>query len=76
MDSISVLGHVKWFDNRKGFGFLRCEECDEDVFIHYTNIVGEGFKILEDGQGVSFELARGDKGWHATNVRALDCVAT
>ena len=65
-----VLGQVKWFDNRKGFGFLRCDECcDEDIFIHYSNIIEEGFKCLQDGEAVEFDLVNGDKGYHALNVR-------
>lgn len=64
-----VLGSVKWFDNRKGFGFLRTEGCDEDIFIHYSNIVEEGFKCLHDGEPVEFELQHGEKGYHALNVR-------
>ena len=65
-----VLGQVKWFDNRKGFGFLRCDECcDEDIFVHYSNIIEEGFKCLQDGEAVEFDLINGDKGYHALNVR-------
>jgi CspA family cold shock protein len=75
MDSNSVFGHVKWFDNRKGFGFLRCDACDEDIFIHYSNIEGDGFKALEDGEPVRFELIRGDKGWHAQGVARTACAA-
>ena len=67
-----VLGSVKWFDNRKGFGFLRAPECDADIFIHYSNIVEEGFRSLHDGEPVEFELKQVDKGWHAINVRRME----
>ena len=70
-----VLGHVKWFDNRKGFGFLRTEGCEEDIFIHYSNIVEEGFKCLHDGEPVEFELRVGEKGHHALNVRKCGTIA-
>jgi len=71
-----VLGSVKWFDNRKGFGFLRTPGCDEDIFIHYSNIVEDGFKCLHDGDPVEFELVQGDKGFHALNVRKTESVPT
>ncbi|HKD99965.1 MAG TPA: cold-shock protein [Planctomycetota bacterium] len=61
-------GRVKWFDNRKGYGFIQ-QDTGEDVFVHYRNITGEGFKTLEDGDVVEFEVARGEKGMYALNVR-------
>lgn len=61
-------GRVKWFDNRKGYGFIQ-QDTGEDVFVHYRNIIGEGFKTLEDGDVVEFEIAQGDKGMYALNVR-------
>lgn len=66
-----VLGHVKWFDNRKGFGFVRTDGIDEDIFVHYSNITQDGFKCLQDGEPVEFELSNGDKGYHALNVRRI-----
>ncbi len=66
-----VLGHVKWFDNRKGFGFVRTDGVDEDIFIHYSNIEQDGFKCLQDGEPVEFELENGNKGYHALNVRRI-----
>lgn len=66
-----LKGKVKWFDTKKGFGFIQSEE-GNDVFVHYTSIVTEGFKNLEQGQEVSFELTEGKKGPQASNVRIDD----
>lgn len=63
-------GTVKWFNNTKGFGFITREN-GEDVFVHHTAIGGEGFKSLEEGQQVQFEIVEGDKGAQATNVTKL-----
>jgi CspA family cold shock protein len=60
-------GTVKWFNPDKGFGFIR-QENGEDVFVHYSSISGDGFKSLEEGQRVEFEIAPGRKGPQATNV--------
>ena len=60
-------GNVKWFDPKKGYGFLIGEQ-DQDVFVHYTAIVGEGFRTLKDGQTVDYELVQGEKGFQARNV--------
>jgi cold shock protein len=62
-------GTVKWFDAKKGFGFITPEDGSEDVFVHHTNIVGQGFKTLNNGQAVEFEVGEGRKGPQATNVR-------
>jgi CspA family cold shock protein len=62
-----ATGKVKWFDNRKGFGFIE-QEGGEDVFVHYTNISGEGFRTLEDGEPVEFEITQGAKGLAAQRV--------
>ncbi len=64
-------GKVKWFDTKKGFGFIQSDEGD-DVFVHYTNIQSEGFKTLEQGQDVTFELVEGKKGPQAANVRLVE----
>jgi len=64
-------GTVKWFNNAKGYGFLRENDCADDVFVHYTAILGDGYKTLEDGQPVTFELCQGPKGLHAKNVIPL-----
>jgi cold shock protein len=62
-------GTVKWFDAKKGFGFITPEDGSEDVFVHHTNIVGQGFKTLNNGQAVEYEVGEGRKGPQATNVR-------
>jgi cold shock protein len=63
-------GKVKWFNSEKGFGFIEVEE-GNDVFVHYSAIQGEGFKTLEEGQEVSFEIVEGNRGPQAANVVKL-----
>ena len=63
-------GTVKWFDNKKGYGFIKREEGD-DVFVHYSSISGEGFKSLNQDEKVSFEVVDGPKGCQASNVLVL-----
>ena len=60
-------GTVKWFNERKGYGFITLESGD-DVFVHHTSIQGEGFKTLNEGEVVEFEVAPGRKGQQAVNV--------
>ena len=60
-------GKVKWFDNKKGFGFIAQDE-GQDVFVHHTCIKGEGFKTLNEGDAVTFEVLPSDKGLKAQNV--------
>ncbi len=67
---MSTKGKVKWFDVKKGFGFIEGESGD-DVFVHYSNIDGGGFKALEDGQEVEFDTIQGDKGLQAQNVKTV-----
>ncbi len=62
-----ATGSVKWFNNAKGFGFIT-QGGEEDIFVHYSQIEGEGFKTLKQGEVVEFELRRGPKGLHAANV--------
>ena len=62
-----AVGTVKWFNNAKGFGFIR-QDNGPDVFVHYTQIVGDGFRTLEEGQSVEFELKEGPKGLLAERV--------
>ena len=63
-------GTVKWFNEQKGFGFITDESTGNDVFVHFSGIVTNGFKTLAEGQRVSFELTRGDRGMQAVNVSA------
>ena len=63
-------GTVKWFDNSKGYGFIS-RNSGTDVFVHHTAIQGEGYKSLEEGQQVQFEVTQGPKGAQASNVTKL-----
>ncbi len=63
-----AVGTIKWFDPRKGFGFIQ-QESGEDVFVHFSNIAMEGFKTLAEGDKVEFDTVEGEKGLHARNVR-------
>lgn len=63
-----VTGKVKWFNEQKGFGFLEVEG-GEDVFVHFSAIQSEGFKTLEEGQEVTFEIVEGQRGPQAANVQ-------
>lgn len=65
-----LKGTVKWFNKEKGFGFITSEE-GKDYFVHYSGILGEGFKVLEEGQKVSFVVEDGEKGPIAREVTAL-----
>jgi CspA family cold shock protein len=65
-----VKGKVKWFSNQKGYGFITPEN-GSDVFVHHSAIQGEGYKTLEEGQEVEFEITKGPKGEQATNVTKL-----
>ena len=63
-------GTVKWFNASKGFGFIQ-RQSGEDVFVHFSAIQGEGYRSLNDGQAVEFEVTRGPKGLQAANVTSL-----
>ncbi|MCG2634613.1 MAG: cold-shock protein [Gammaproteobacteria bacterium] len=62
-------GIVKWFNNAKGFGFIVPEQGSDDIFVHYSSVEGEGFKVLSEGQPVEYEVETGPKGLHAVMVR-------
>jgi CspA family cold shock protein len=61
-------GTVKWFNENKGYGFIKPEDGSQDVFVHFTAISEEGFKTLMEGQEVEFDIVQGDKGLQAANV--------
>jgi CspA family cold shock protein len=61
-------GTVKWFNDEKGFGFIQPDDGSEDVFVHHSSIAGSGFKTLEEGERVTYELTRGKKGMQAERV--------
>ncbi len=64
-------GTVKWFDAKKGFGFIHGPKAGQDIFVHYTSIQGDGFRSLRDGESVEFDLVESEKGLQAHNVRAV-----
>jgi len=63
----TAQGHVKWFNDAKGYGFIAREQ-GPDVFVHYSAIAGDGFRSLSEGQAVQFEITEGPKGLQASNV--------
>ena len=64
-------GTVKWFNATKGYGFITNSENGEDVFVHFSGIVADGYKTLEEGQSVTFDITEGNRGPQATNVTKL-----
>ena len=68
--SNEMSGTVKWFNEKKGFGFITCENGDE-VFAHYQAISGSGFRTLKEGQRVKFTQTQGKKGWQAENIEVV-----
>ena len=68
--TLAEQGTVKWFSNEKGFGFIS-REGEEDVFVHFSAIEGEGYKSLTEGQAVEFDVVDGPKGKQAANVRSV-----
>lgn len=65
-------GTVKWFNNAKGFGFIRPEDGGEDIFAHYSTIQMEGYRTLKAGQDVNYEIDAGPKGHHAASITPTD----
>ena len=62
-----MLGKVKWFSKQKGYGFIE-QENGEDIFVHFQSVTGEGFRTLEEGQNVEFDVIQGPRGVQASNV--------
>ena len=65
-----MIGKVKWFDSKKGYGFILTDE-GREIFVHYTGIVAEGFKALTEGQSMEFEIGNNEKGEQAVNVTVV-----
>ncbi|MBY0312781.1 MAG: cold shock domain-containing protein [Phycisphaerales bacterium] len=68
-----ITGQVKWFDPKKGFGFIVGPE-GQDIFVHYSKIQGDGFRVLKDGSSVVYDAELTDKGWHASKVVRNDAL--
>ncbi len=68
MSNAKKFGRVKWFDSRKGYGFIQLEDGSGDVFVHFSDIEGEGYKTLEEGQRVKFDVEKTGKGPKAVHV--------
>jgi cold shock protein len=68
--SFVAEGTVKWFSNEKGYGFIQ-QDGGEDVFVHFSEIQGDGYRTLKEGQRVEFEVAQGNKGLQASGVRSI-----
>lgn len=71
MTQATIKGVVKWFNSEKGFGFITPDDKTADVFVHYSEIAGEGFRSLEENQHVEFSVEKGAKGLQAVNVTKL-----
>ena len=68
-------GRVKWFDSKKGFGFIEAAELEKDVFVHHSGIAGDGYHHLKEGDQVEFDIEETDKGPQAVNVRLTEDAA-
>lgn len=71
-----TFGIVKWFNNHKGFGFIESSEIDQDVFAHFSQVDMTGFKTLQQGASVMYELIEGPKGWMAQNIKVIAAPAS
>jgi CspA family cold shock protein len=71
---MSIQGEVKWFDPKKGYGFIVGPE-QQDVFVHFSQIMGDGFRSLKDGEQVEYDLVEGDKGLQAKEVKRVEVSA-
>ncbi len=67
---MAVEGTIKWFNEKKGYGFIQ-QDNGQDIFVHYTSIVGDGFKTLAEGERVKFDVEEGAKGPKAVNVEKI-----
>jgi CspA family cold shock protein len=68
---IMATGTVKWFNSEKGYGFITPDDGSKDVFAHFSEIAGSGYRSLEENQQVEFEITEGPKGLQASNIRGL-----
>lgn len=66
-----AVGTVKWFNAEKGYGFITPEDGSKDLFVHFSGIVGDGYRSLNEGQKVEYEASQGQKGPQASNVRVI-----
>lgn len=71
MTQNTITGVVKWFNNTKGFGFIKVDGMEQDVFVHYSAIQGDGYRSLEEGERVEFVISQGKKGQEAREVRRI-----
>lgn len=71
-DQQATTGTVKWFSNHRGFGFISCEGKENDIFVHYTNINKQGYKSLNEGDVVRFDIEKCDQGLKAINVNIIN----
>ena len=67
---------VKWFNNAKGYGFVLADDCDDDLFAHFSNINMDGYKTLKAGQEICFDVIESNKGKHATNIQLSEKART